>query len=356
MRCLQNISRTIIPNDVIVSYTRLYKSIGNNHFNHQTLESDNTAMIRQTIAKDIQFFSKILDVNISEGRIRSLIYKGVKAKNKNEIFIQNLYSAFTKIHTDTSSFELLPTEIFDMLHFLYDNVVNPKLLQYKKIQKDKEKTSLLSQKAGSKREVLEHLIKLYDDVVEAKQYEQTFVIINFIIDFIKSDIFEDKNEEVGLILLYILLLTNDLEVFEYISFFELVYEYQEEYKKAFLESTYNWKEGYAQVLPLHRYIINISLLAYQELNHIIRDYEFDQNLNKSNNIENTISKFDDVFTKDDIRNIHPYISDSTINRTLKRLRDDDIIRPLGKGRSAKWIKLEKNPNKKLNFEQLDLKL
>jgi len=96
--------------------------------------------------------------------------------------------------------------------------------------------------------------------------------------------------------------------------------------------------------------------AYDQINELIRNYEFDSQLNKSNNIENTINKLPDVFSKDDIRNVHPYISDSTINRTLKRLRDDEKIRPLGKGRSAKWIKLYKSTNKKIAFEQLDLKL
>ena len=61
-------------------------------------------------------------------------------------------------------------------------------------------------------------------------------------------------------------------------------------------------------------------------------------------------KLNDVFAKDEIRERHPLISDSTINRTLKRLQEEGKIRPLGKGRSAKWIKLVKT-EKKLNFQQ-----
>ena len=98
------------------------------------------------------------------------------------------------------------------------------------------------------------------------------------------------------------------------------------------------------------------MICYDKMKNIIRDYEFDSNLNKSNNVENTINKLEEIFTKDDIRNVHPYISDSTINRTLKRLRDENKIRPLGKGRSAKWIKLVQTDKKKLKFEQLDLNI
>ena len=137
---------------------------------------------------------------------------------------------------------------------------------------------------------------------------------------------------------------------------ELIYRNRVEFDTEVRNASFNWNEGFSQVLPFHRFILKISSYAYDEINDLIRDYEYDSQLNKSNNVENTITKLPDVFSKDDIRNIHPYISDSTINRTLKRLRDIEMIRPLGKGRSAKWIKLVKSTNKKIAFEQLDLKL
>ena len=45
-----------------------------------------------------------------------------------------------------------------------------------------------------------------------------------------------------------------------------------------------------------------------------------------------------TFTKEDIRLQNPYVSESTINRALISLRDSGYIEPLGKGRSAKWIR------------------
>ena len=136
----------------------------------------------------------------------------------------------------------------------------------------------------------------------------------------------------------------------------IIHTNKAEFESVVRNASFNWEEGFSQTLPFHRFMLKTSSYAYDLINELIRNYEFDSQLNKSNNIENTINKLPDVFSKDDIRNVHPYISDSTINRTLKRLRDDERIRPLGKGRSAKWIKLFKSTNKKLSFEQLDLKL
>ena len=52
-----------------------------------------------------------------------------------------------------------------------------------------------------------------------------------------------------------------------------------------------------------------------------------------------------------------WCSDSTINRILFKLRDEQIIMPLGKGRSARWMKIisENDPRLifGLNYENKD---
>lgn len=355
MKCLQNLNRSQIPGDVIIEYIELYKSIGINRHNHDTLLADYDVMVRQTVRNDTYFFAKMFDVKVSDARFKSLIFKDVIPKNKDEKLVSNIKNAFIKIHTETSSFELLVNEIQDLMTFLYKDIISSQKLQLRKYDK-KSLSPLVSEGHRSARESLEAIIELYNKALFEKRYEVSYIIMNFYIDFLNTKPFPDKNEEIALLLLYVLLVANGFEVFEYVSFMEKVYKNLEEFKQTVMRSSFNWEEGYAQILPLHRFILNISLESYETLNLLVRDYEFDKQLNKSNNVENTINKLEDIFSKDDIRNIHPYISDSTINRTLKRLRDENKIRPLGKGRSAKWIKLYKTENKKMKFEQLDLNI
>jgi len=356
MKCLSNINRTQIPHDVIMSYITLYKSIGMNHYNHETLSSDYQVMVRQTINSDTYFFAKIFALNVSDSRLKSLVYKDIMAKNKEEQLVMNIKAAFIKVHGHASTFDLLTNEVFDLLKFLYKDIVADQKIQFKKYEKKNVKVNLLSSNFSSKREDLEKLINLYNEKINENEYEVSFIIENFYIDFINISPFIEKNDEIALILLYILLLTNSYEVFEYISFMELIYQNKSEFENELRNASFNWGEGFSQLLSLHRFIIKISLNAYNQINDHIRDYEYDSQLNKSNNVENTINKLDEIFSKDDIRLAHPYISDSTINRTLKRLRDNEKIRPLGKGRSAKWMKLYSSDNSKIDFEQIGLKL
>ena len=356
MNCMENLSRTQIPNDVVMKYIKLYKSVGVNRYNHEILTGDYEAMVRQTVRNDTYFFAKLFNINVTDARFKSLIYKNVKPKNKDEKLIINLKNAFTKIHKETSSFELLVTEIQDLMKFLYTDIIAASKTQFRKIERKDRNVNLLNSKYSSTRESIEYLIKLFNESIKENTYELSFIIMSFYIDFVKIKPFVDKNEELGILLMYILLLTNGFEVYEYISFMEKIYKSKSVFENAVLQSSFNWEVGYPQIIPLHTFIINVTLDSYQTLNFLVRDYEYDKQLNKSNNVENTISKLEDTFSKDDIRNVHPYISDSTINRTLKRLRDDGIIRPLGKGRSAKWIKLVKTNNNKLKYEQLDLNI
>ncbi len=100
-------------------------------------------------------------------------------------------------------------------------------------------------------------------------------------------------------------------------------------------------------MPLHRMLLEINRGLYADLEDVAREYQYEATLDisKSDYVENTIDKLEEVFTKEDIRLKHPLISDSTINRTLKRLQEENKVRPLGLGRNAKWIKLYKKPQK-----------
>ena len=70
--------------------------------------------------------------------------------------------------------------------------------------------------------------------------------------------------------------------------------------------------------------------------------------------ENIILKGPEIFTKADLREKCPYISDSTINRTLDRMKDQGLIDNLGTGRSAKWIKKIKTEKKISQMEQSNI--
>lgn len=356
MKCLENISRTQIPGDIIMQYIKLYQSIGKNNYNYDTLQRDYDTIVAKTIEHDTKYFVKYFDTPVTDHRLMMLIERDIAPKNKDEQWVVNVKKAFMKIHKESDTFELLTNEIYDLLNFLYKDIVIDQKLQFEKMKKDTKKVNLLSSNYVSKKELLEQLIQTFNKAKNDHQHEVSFIITNFYVDFINMHPFVDKNKEIGLMLLYILLLVNGFEVYEYISMMQYMYQSKQEFERALLSASFNWEEGFSETLSIHRFLLKISLVSYDALNEMIRNYVYDMGLNKSNNIENTINKLEDVFSKNDLRKQHPLISDSTIDRTLKRLRDEGKIRPIGQGRGAKWMKLYESKHKKVNYGQIDFKI
>ncbi len=354
MKCLENLFRAQIPNETVMEYLQLYKQIGKNEYIANVFEQDLDVMIRQTVRKDTYYFLKYFEIKVSDTRFKNLVDKEVKPKNRNEQFIKNLAKAFSKIHAESMHFELFATEAQDLLKFLYGDMLSSKKMQFRKLKKNPHASNIWSIKVSNTRDILDQMVQLYKRAFQHPEYEASYVILAFYIDFLHVKPFEEKNEEIAILLMYLLLLESDYGVYDYISFFEIIYKNKERFNEALVQAGFNWELGFSLLLPLHEFIVQSTIDAYEKLEYLVRDYQFDSKLNKSDNVENTINKLDEVFSKDEIRAIHPYISDSTINRTLKRLREENKIRPLGKGRSAKWIKLDHKQNKKFTFQQLDL--
>ena len=75
MSCVLNIIRFIIPNDVIVSLTEIYRNIGENELLLKGVGNDINCIVEQTVERDAYFLSRILKLDISDTRTRLIITK-----------------------------------------------------------------------------------------------------------------------------------------------------------------------------------------------------------------------------------------------------------------------------------------
>lgn len=350
-----------LPNDVLMSTLKLYLELGKNEYYKTLFAPDMDSLSPQIASTDAYYFFKCFfpEEKIADSRMKTLLLDSTVAKTKAEILYKNVIYIFSVIHQPKAqSFKLNVTEINDLVHRLFKDYYTNEQMAYQKLENSK-RASLLSVESTSKREVLEKLILLYQEIKKKNEYEEIFLCMNFMVDFLNLAIYKfSENDLVAFLIFYILMGQDRLIVQKYVSFFGKLYFHIKEYQIALDRTRFNWKEGYAEIMPMQRLLLKIYQDMYTELSDQARDYEYESNLeiSKSDYVENTIDKLNDVFSKEDIRLKHPLISDSTINRTLKRMQDENKIRPLGKGRSAKWIKLYKKESKKVILEQLNLDL
>ena len=348
MKALQNLERLVVSHDMLHLLLSLYESKGKSFYYDDLFSRDLQAFEKNATEHDVYYLAKVLDLDLTDVRMKLLAKKNLMAKNKEEIFFLNLKQALTQLHENPSAFELLVNEVINLSKILSKNLAP---IQFKTYE-SKEEGLLAKTKRINKREDLEKLFLLYEKQLKSNKYELTQLIANFYVDFLNMDIFTSHNEEIGLILLFALL-AQQFNAFSYVSFFAYFYPTIKTWKHATIQAGYHWETGYAQTDSLSRLLIDLLNKVYLKIDDIAHEYVFEKDLNKSDNIENTILKSNELFTKEDIRKKHPNVSDTTIDRTLKRLKEENVIRPIGKGRSSKWQRIVKG-NQKFTHEQLKL--
>lgn len=329
-----NINRFLMPNDIITNLTTIYRYIGKNEQYLEIVGSDFDRIVEQTIERDSYFLSKILNLDISDARMRLIITKNSTPRAKDENTLYNLKEMLTSFQKQHSDVQTQSNDLINMINYIFPSIN----IKYDFVFHDK-KIVLRSQEMKSKRVIIDEINEEVKSNLLKGTFEPIVLLIHYFIDFYNLEPFTVHNHEASLLILYLSLLKANVYAFQYVSLFELIFNDYDTFITELKNASFNWKEGLSQTLGFVRYMTKCILSAYNRTHEIINEYSYDQNINKSNNIENTILKLSTVFTKEEIRLVHPYVSESTINRTLSKMREDKVIKPLGKGRSAKWIKL-----------------
>lgn len=351
MSSLANMKRLTFTNDMVMDIIELYQFKGKDFYYNNIFKTDADSITKQTIYDDVVFFLALYEIEINPRRLKLLLSKGSTPKTKEEQLAVNMQQIFTICCDSVRDFDLKANQILSTVKLMFREIKNMTFGFSEKIVQN----GILREKVKqSKREDISNLFEDYSSLLGNREYELTYLVTNFYIDFLNIKPFDLNNEMVSTLLIYILLFKEGFTVFKYDSFFKLLWEEKESFKQYTLQANYNWNEGFSHTEPLTQLLIKLLIKGYRNIESFVRNYEYESKINKSDNIENTIGKLPQTFSKEDIRERHPYVSDSTINRTLQRLRDEGKVRPLGVGRSARWIRTKESPEQFNINGQLDI--
>lgn len=138
----------------------------------------------------------------------------------------------------------------------------------------------------------------------------------------------------------LLLYKFDYFVGRYISIEMLIEESKGSYYESLQESGRNRHEGENDVLPFIRYMSGVILKAYVECDERFRLIG-EKKLTSPQRVFSVIEKSFEPLSKRDIMSLCPDISQRTVERALKELQEEEKISPVGRGRSTRYIAVEK---------------
>ncbi|HHY75059.1 MAG TPA: Fic family protein [Bacillus bacterium] len=307
----------------------------------QILETlKDVAVIQSTKASNA-----IEGIIITDSRLKSIMQNDIDLKDRSEGEIAGYRDVLQLVHSSYDAIPIRESVILQLHKELYrynpieggrwknvDNIISETFVDGTKRIRFQPLSAFETPTAMQRlcEELRERMVK--SDV------EPLILISIFILDFLSVHPFNDGNGRMARLLTLLLLYKFGYEVGRYISLEKIIEESKEDYYESLRTSSIGWHENKNNIFPWLNYLLGTFIAAYKDLESRVGIIET-QIGGKSQRIHDYIEKKLGYFTKSDIRNACPDVSEATINRVLNELKVQQVIEPIGLGRNAKWRKL-----------------
>lgn len=272
-------------------------------------------------------------------RIKQLVKEKTTPKNRDEQEIAGYRDVLNIIHESFDTIPITQNYILQLHKILYSHMNNPLAGRTKTVQNyisatypDGHTEILFTPLAPYETPAaLDRLCEEYNRVIGNMELEPLITIPIFIHDFLCIHPFNDGNGRMSRLLTTLLLYRSGFYVGKYISLEAKIAKNKDLYYDALSASQDGWHEGNDDPLPFIKYLLGTILAAY-------RDFE-----DRFSLVEIKRSALDTVrlatmnkigrFTKQDIRELCPSLSVSSIEGALRKLVASGELKREGTGKS-----------------------
>lgn len=273
-------------------------------------------------------------------RIRQLMEEKTTPRNRDEKEIAGYRDVLGIIHESFDAIPITQNYILQLHKILFSHLGNPAAGKTKTVQNyisatfpdGHTETLFIPLAPYETPEALDRICEEYNRVIGNAELEPLIAIPVFIHDFLCIHPFNDGNGRMSRLLTTLLLYRSGFYVGKYISLEAKIAKHKDLYYDALSASQNGWHEGSDDPVPFIKYLLGTILAAY-------RDFE-----DRFALVEVKRSALDMVrlatqykigrFTKQDIRELCPSLSISSIEGSLRKLVDNGEIKREGNGKST----------------------
>lgn len=279
-------------------------------------------------------------------RIRQLVEEKTTPQNRDEQEIAGYRDVLTIIHESFDAIPISQNYILQLHKIMYSHMNNPLAGHTKNVQNyitatypDGHTKVLFTPLAPYETpKALDLLCAEYNRVIGNFEVEPLIIIPIFIHDFLCIHPFNDGNGRMSRLLTTLLLYRSGFYVGKYISLEAKIASNKDLYYDALGRSQDGWHEGTEDTLPFIKYFLGIVLAAY-------KDFE-----DRFSIVENKLPAIEMVrkaaqhkigrFTKQDIRELCPSLSISSIEGSLRKMVANGELKREGSGKTTCYIRLQ----------------
>lgn len=278
-------------------------------------------------------------------RIRQLVEEKTTPKNRDEQEIAGYRDVLNIIHESFDAIPITRNYILQLHKILYSHMNNPIAGQTKNVQNyisatypDGHVQVLFTPLSPFETpEAIDMICAEYNRVIGNMELEPLIAIPVFIHDFLCIHPFNDGNGRMSRLLTTLLLYRCGFYVGKYISLEAKIAKNKDLYYDALAASQIGWHEGTEDVVPFIKYILGTILAAYRDFEDRMSLVEVKlpalEMVRRAS--QNKLGKFN----KQDIRELCPTLSDSSIEGALRKLVASGELKKEGKGKNTFYYRL-----------------
>ena len=183
---------------------------------------------------------------------------------------------------------------------------------------------------------LDVICEEYNRVIGNMELEPLIAIPVFIHDFLCIHPFNDGNGRMSRLLTTLLLYRSGFYVGKYISLEAKIAANKDLYYDALGQSQSGWHEGKEDVSPFVKYLLGVVLSAYNDLDERVSLIQ--AKLSAFELVRRAVFTKIGRFTKQDIRELCPSLSLSSVEGGLRKLVSSGELKREGSGKSTRYFR------------------
>ena len=338
------IKETRWDSEILGLVAAIYKEAGKQELYLKQRPGELEKLVEIAKIQSTEASNEIEGIVTTNTRIRQLVEEKTTPKNRSEQEIAGYRDVLSIIHESFDAIPITQNYILQLHKILYAYTNNPIAGHTKNVQNyisaaypDGHTETLFTPLTPYETPAaLDRICEEYNYVIGNMELEPLIAIPVFIHDFLCIHPFNDGNGRMSRLLTTLLLYRNGFYVGKYISLEAKIAKNKDLYYDALGASQIGWHDGNDDPVPFIKYLLGTILAAY-------RDFE-----DRFALVETKRSALDTVrlaaqnkigsFTKQDIRELCPSLSLSSVEGALRKLVESGELRREGNGKNTHYYR------------------
>lgn len=325
--------------------TAIYKLAGKQELYLKQRPQELSKLVEIAKIQSTESSNAIEGILTTSTRIHQLLEQKTTPRNRNEQEIVGYRDVLNIIHENYDVIPITRNYILQFHKILYSHLNNPMAGKTKNVQNyisatypDGHVETLFVPLAPYETpEALNRICEEYNRVTSNMEIDPLIIIPIFIHDFLCIHPFNDGNGRLSRLLTTLLLYQNGFYVGKYISLEAKIAKNKDLYYETLRQSQLGWHEGKEDVIPFVKYILGTILSAYKDFED--RYSLIETKLSALEIVRRASSNKVGRFRKQDIIELCPSLSISSIEGALRKLVDIGELKREGVGKNTCYYRI-----------------